>query len=149
MRMAITRFEPFRELAAVQARLNRIFSEPYEPGDDTLVRADWVPAVDVFETEQHELVLKAELPGVKKDAIDLKVENNVLTIRGERTRDVEVKQEAYHRVERTHGAFARSFTLPNTVSADGIKAEFKDGVLTVTLPAREEAKPRQVQIAVS
>ena len=149
MRVAINRFEPFRELAAVQARLNRIFSEPYEQNDDTLTRADWVPAVDAYETEQHELVLKAELAGVKREDIDLKVENNVLTIRGERTRDVEVKQEAYHRVERTHGAFARSFTLPNTVSADGIKAEFKDGVLTVTLPAREEAKPRQVQIAVS
>jgi len=149
MRMAITRFEPFRELAAVQARLNRIFSEPYEAGDDTLVRADWVPAVDVYETEQHALVLTAELPGVKKEDIDLKVENNVLTIRGERKRDVEVKQDAYHRVERTYGTFARSFTLPNTVSADGIKAEFKDGILTVTLPAREEAKPRQVQIAVN
>jgi HSP20 family protein len=148
MRMAITRFEPFRELAAVQARLNRIFNEPYEPGDDTLARADWVPAVDVFENAQHELVLKADLPGVKKEEIDLKVENNTLTIRGERKREAEVKEEGYHRVERTSGAFARSFTLPQTVSAEGIKAEFKDGVLTVTLPAREEAKPRQVQINV-
>ena len=87
MRVAINRFEPFRELAAVQARLNRIFNEPYEQGDDTLTRADWVPAVDVFETDQHELVLKAELPGVKREDIDLKVENNVLTIRGERKRD--------------------------------------------------------------
>jgi HSP20 family protein len=147
--MAITRFEPFRELAAVQARLNRIFNEPYEPGDDTLVRADWVPAVDVFETAQHELVLKAELPGVKREDIDLKVENNILTIRGQRQRDAEVKEDAYHRIERSYGSFARSFTLPNTVSADGIKAEFKDGVLTVTLPAREEAKPRQVQISIN
>lgn len=149
MRVAINRFEPFRELAAVQARLNRIFNEPYESGDDALVRADWTPAVDVYETPQHELVLKAELPGVKREAIDLKVENNTLTIRGERTRDAEVKQDAYHRVERTYGAFARTFALPSTVSTDGIKAEFKDGVLTVTLPAREEAKPRQVQIAVN
>jgi HSP20 family protein len=148
MRMAITRFEPFRELAAVQARLNRIFNEPYEPGDDTLVRADWTPAVDAFETAQHELVLKADLPGVKKEDIDLKVENSTLTIRGERKRETEVKEDGYHRVERTYGNFARSFTLPQTVSAEGIKAEFKDGVLTVTLPAREEAKPRQVQINV-
>ena len=149
MRMAITRFEPFRELAAVQARLNRIFSEPYEANDDTLARADWVPSVDVYESEQHELVLKAELPGIKREDIDLKVENNVLTIRGERKRDAEIKPEAFHRVERAYGAFARSFTLPQTVNAEGVKAEFKDGVLTVVLPAREEAKPRQVQIAIN
>jgi HSP20 family protein len=149
MRVAINRFEPFRELAAVQARLNRIFSEPYENGDDALVRADWTPAVDVYETPQHELVLKAELPGVKKEDIDLKVENNTLTIRGERKRDAEVKQDAYHRIERTYGAFVRTFALPPTVSTDGIKAEFKDGVLAVVLPAREEAKPRQVQITVN
>ena len=108
-----------------------------------------MPAVDVFETEQHELVLKAELPGIKSEDIDLKVENNVLTIRGERKRDAEIKQDAYQRVERTYGAFARSFTLPSTVSPEGVKAEFKDGVLTVVLPAREEAKPRQVQIAIN
>jgi HSP20 family protein len=148
MRVAINRFEPFRELA-VQARLIRIFSEPYENGDDALVRADWTPAVDVYETPQHELVLKAELPGVKKEDIDLKVENNTLTIRGERKRDAEVKQDAYHRIERTYGAFVRTFALPPTVSTDGIKAEFKDGVLAVVLPAREEAKPRQVQITVN
>jgi HSP20 family protein len=149
MRVAINRFEPFRELAAVQARLNRIFSEPYEQGDDALTRADWVPAVDVFETEQHELVVKAELPGIKREDIDLKVENNVLTIRGERKRDAEIKQDAYQRVERTYGAFARSFTLPSTVNPEAVKAEFKDGVLTIVLPAREEAKPRQVQIAIN
>ena len=149
MRMAITRFEPFRELAAVQARLNRIFSEPYEAGDDTLTRTDWVPAVDAFESEQHELVLKAELPGVKREDIDLKVENNVLTIRGERKRDVEVKPDAYQRVERAYGSFTRSFTLPSTVNPNGVKAELKDGVLTIVLPAREETKPRQVQIAIN
>jgi HSP20 family protein len=108
-----------------------------------------VPSVDVFENEQHELVLKAELPGIKREDIDLKVENNVLTIRGERKRDAEIKQDGFHRVERTYGAFARSFTLPPTVNAEGVKAEFKDGVLTVVLPAREEAKPRQVQIAIN
>jgi HSP20 family protein len=149
MRVAINRFEPFRELAAVQARLNRIFNEPYENGDDALVRADWAPAVDVYETPEHALVLKAELPGVRREDIDLKIENNTLTIRGERKRDAEAKQDAYHRVERTYGSFARSFSLPQTVSTDGVKAEFKDGVLTVTLPAREEAKPRQVQISVN
>ena len=148
MRMAITRFEPFRELAAVQARLNRIFNEPYENGDDTLVRADWVPAVDVVENEHHELVLTAELPGVKKEDIELKVENNTLSIRGERKRAFETKEDGYHRVERAYGSFVRSFTLPQTVSTEGIKADFKDGVLTVTLPAREEAKPRQVTINV-
>jgi HSP20 family protein len=149
MRMAITRFEPFRELAAVQARLNRIFNEPYENGDDALAQSSWVPPVDVFESAQHELVLKAELPGVKKEDIDIKVENNTLTIRGERKRDVETREDGFHRAERAFGSFARSFTLPATVNAEGVKAEYKDGVLTVTLPAREEAKPRQVQIAVN
>ena len=126
-----------------------MFAGFYARPQEDLTRGAWAPAVDIYSNGQHELVLKAELPGIRREDIDLKVENNVLTIRGERKRDVEIKQDAYQRVERTYGAFARSFTLPSTVNPDGVKAEFKDGVLTVVLPAREEAKPRQVQIAIN
>jgi HSP20 family protein len=104
--------------------------------------------VDIFENDKHEIVLRAELPGLKREEIDIRVENNTLTLRGERKRDAEVKQESYHRVERSYGSFSRSFSLPNTVSADKVSATFTDGVLTITLPLREEAKPRQIQVQV-
>jgi HSP20 family protein len=149
MRMAISRFDPFRELAQMQDRINRIFGEQYRGSDDMLNRGDWMPPVDIYETDQHEIVLKAELPGVAREDIDIRVENNTLTIRGERKRQQEAKQENYHRVERLYGGFSRSFSLPSTVNTEQVKAEFRDGVLTVTLPAREEAKPRQIQVAVS
>jgi HSP20 family protein len=136
-------------MAALQQGLGRMLEGFYRRPQEDLNRGAWVPVVDIYSNGQHELVLKAELPGIKREEIDLKVENNVLTIRGERKRDQEIKQDAYQRVERTYGAFARSFTLPSTVNPDGVKAEFKDGVLTVVLPAREEAKPRQVQIAIN
>jgi HSP20 family protein len=104
--------------------------------------------VDIFENEGN-LVLKAELPGIEPKDVDVRVENNVLTLRGERKFENEVKREQYHRVERAYGTFSRSFTLPNVVDTDKIKAEFKDGVLRVTLPQREEAKPKQITIAVT
>ena len=146
MRVAINRFEPFRELAAVQAHLNRIFNEPYAPGDDTLTRADWVPAVDVFETEQHELVIKAELPDVKREDIGVTFENNVLTLKGERKAEQQISRDRFQRVERFQGTFSRSFTLPATVDAGKISATYKDGVLTVRLPQREEAQPKQITV---
>jgi HSP20 family protein len=149
MRMTITRFDPFRELAHMQHRINRIFGNAYRDSDDVLSRGDWMPPVDIFENENHEIVLKAELPGIKREDIDIRVENNLLTIRGERKREHETKDEAYHRVERTYGAFSRSFSLPSSVDTEHVNADFKDGVLTVTLPAREEAKPRQVQVKVN
>ena len=147
--MTIVRLDPSRDLAALQEGMTRVLEGFYRRPQEDLNRGAWVPVVDICSNGQHELVLKAELPGIKREEIDLKVENNVLTIRGERKRDQEIKQDAYQRVERTYGAFARSFTLPSTVNPDGVKAEFKDGVLTVVLPAREEAKPRQVQIAIN
>ena len=104
--------------------------------------------MDIFENEGN-LVLKAELPGIDPKDVDVRVENNVLTLRGERKFESEVKREQYHRVERAYGTFSRSFTLPNVVDTDKIKAEFKDGVLRVTLPQREEAKPKQISIAVT
>jgi HSP20 family protein len=150
--MAIVRWEPFRDLAGVQDRMNRIFDEafrgPRGTEDDWALGGAWAPAVDIYEHEGN-LVLKAELPGIEHKDVDVRVENNVLTLRGERKFDSEVKREEYHRVERAYGTFSRSFTLPNAVDTDKIKAEFKDGVLRVTLPQREEAKPKQISISVT
>lgn len=148
--MAIVRFDPFRELSQMQDRINRIFGDAYRGGDDdSLKRSDWTPAVDIFETSKHEIVINAELPGLKREDIDIRVENNTLTIRGERKHQAEVKQEHYHRVERAYGSFSRSFALPSTVDAEKVAANFLDGVLTITLPMREEAKPRQIQVQVN
>jgi HSP20 family protein len=147
--MAITRFDPFRDLTHMQDRINRIFGEAYRGNDDVLSRGDWMPPVDIFENDQHEIVLKAELPGISREDIDIRVENNLLTIRGERKHEDTVKQDAYHRVERVYGAFSRSFSLPSTVNTEKVTADFKDGVLTVALPAKEEAKPRQIQVKVN
>lgn len=149
--MAIVRWDPFRELAAMQDRINRVFGEVYarRPEDDLMLRGDWIPPVDIYENEKGEIVIKAELPGMTKEEIDLRVENNTLTIRGDRKRQAEVKEEQYHRVERTYGSFTRSFSLPGTVDTARVSADYKDGLLTVSLPLREEAKPRQIQVQVN
>lgn len=149
--MAIVRWDPFRELTTMQDRINRVFGDFYRRGsdDDLTSRGDWVPPVDIFENDKHELVLRAELPGIKREDIDIRVENNVLSIRGERKRESEVSDEQYHRVERCCGTFVRSFSLPSTVDTEKVKADYKDGVLSVTLPTREEAKPKQIQVQVS
>jgi HSP20 family protein len=148
--MNIVRFDPFRDMAALQERVNRIFADAYRRDNDELMtRGAWVPPVDIYETGNHELVLKAELPDVPREDITLRVENNTLTISGERKMDGEIKEEQYHRVERTYGTFSRSFTLPPTVDTGAIGAEYKNGVLTVRLPLREEAKPKQIQVQVS
>src|SRR5687768_141975 len=143
--MAIVRWEPARELASMEIdRLNRMFSDFY---GETFSRG-WVPAVDVYETDQHEVVLKAELPDLKREDISLTFENGVLTLKGERKFEQEVKKENFQRIERRHGAFSRSFTLPNTVDASRISASYKDGVLTVRLPQRAEARPKQIAVNV-
>jgi HSP20 family protein len=151
--MAIVRWEPFRDLVTIQDRMNRIFDDAFRvnrPGteEDWALGGSWAPAVDIFEHEGN-LVLKAELPGIDPKDVDVRVENNTLTLRGERKFESEVKREQYHRVERAYGTFSRSFTLPNMVDTGHIKAEFKEGVLRVTLPQREEAKPKQISIAVT
>ena len=149
--MAITRFDPFRDLAVLQDRMNRLFADSYQgrSGDEALLnRGAWTPAVDIYEIDGG-LVLKAELPDVNRDDIEVNVENNTLTLRGERKFAQEVKQEAFHRIERSYGSFVRQFSLPATVDATKIAAEYKNGVLTVTLPVREEAKPRSVKINVA
>jgi HSP20 family protein len=149
--MAMVRFDPFRELNAMQDRINRIFGDAYRnrQDDDLMTRGEWMPPVDIFENDKGEIVITAELPGVEKNDIDLRVENNTLTIRGERRRNTEVKDDKVHRVERVYGSFSRSFSLPATVDAARVSAEFRDGLLTVLLPVREEAKPRQIQVKVN
>jgi HSP20 family protein len=113
-----------------------------------MTRGDWVPPVDIFETGDHEIVLKAELPGLARNDIDLKIENNMLTIRGERKPLPSVRPEQYHRVERVNGSFSRSFSLPSTIDGERVRAEYRDGVLSIVLPMREEARPRQIQVEV-
>ncbi len=149
--MTMVRFEPYRELASMQDRINRIFGDAFHRryDDDVMQRGDWMPPVDIFENDQQEIVLRAELPGVEKDQIDIRVENNTLTLRGERTRSSEVKDEQYHRVERSYGTFSRSFSLPSRIDTEKVRADFKDGLLTIALPIREEAKPKQIEVGIS
>ena len=150
--MAVVRWEPFRDLVALQDRMNRLFDESYRgrsaSEDDWALGGSWAPAVDIYEKDGN-IVLTAEMPGVDPKEVDIRVENNVLTLRGERKWTNEVTRENYHRVERSYGNFTRSFTLPNVVATDQIKADFKDGMLKLTLPKREEAKPRQISINVA
>jgi HSP20 family protein len=139
-----------RELATMHDRMNRMWSNLYDRGhEDVTSRGTWLPPVDIYESDGHEIVLKAELPGLKREDIDLTVENNTLTIRGERRREDGISEDRYHRMERHEGAFSRSFTLPATVDSSRVKAEYRDGVLTVSLPMREEARPRQIQVQLS
>jgi HSP20 family protein len=144
----IARFDPFRDLSVLQDRVNRLFGDAYS-GREEGVLSNWVPAVDIFENEKKELVLKAELPDVRKEDVSVTVENNTLTLSGERKLDTEVKKEHYHRIERSYGGFTRSFSLPATVDTSKIAAEFKNGLLTVRLPFRDEAKPRAINIDVA
>jgi HSP20 family protein len=149
--MSMVRFDPFREMAQMQDRINRIFGDAYtrRHDDDLTQRGEWFPAVDIYENANQEIVLKAELPGLVREDIDVRVENNTLTLRGERKRDTEVKQEQFHRVERSYGSFSRSFSLPSRIDMEKVRAEFKDGVLAITLPVKAEAKPRQIEVAVN
>ena len=148
--MAIMRWEPIRDLMTTQRGFDRLFKEAFTPffGDTEPSTHTWAPPVDIFETE-NDIVLKAELPGVEPKDVEVKVEDNTLYLKGERKFEKEVANENYHRVERSYGSFARSFTLPNSINTEKVKAEFKDGLLTLTLPKREEAKPRTVKIDVS
>ncbi len=144
----ITRWEPFRGVASLQDQVNRLFNDVFErTGEDSSLSA-WAPAVDIYETE-HELVVKTDLPEVDPKALDIRVENDILTIRGERKFEKKVKEENYLRVERSFGSFGRSFTLANTVNPDAIKAEYENGVLTLSIPKREEAKPKQIKVNVN
>ena len=142
---SITRWDPFQNLASLQDQVNRLFDTSFQGRSDSSALTAWAPAVDIYETE-NELVLKADLPDINEKDLDVRIENNMLTIRGERKFEQKVKEDNYLRIERTYGSFSRSFSLPNTVSTEGIKAEYKNGVLTVELAKRAESKPKQVKV---
>jgi HSP20 family protein len=146
--MAITRWDPFQGISALQQEVNKLFESSFPARGDDSALTTWAPPVDIHETE-NELVLKADLPDVNEKDIDIRVENNMLTIRGERKFEQKVNKENYLRVERVFGAFSRSFGLPTTVNTEGIKAEYKNGVLTIEMPKRAESKPKQVKVNVN
>jgi HSP20 family protein len=147
--MSMTRFDPFREFTTLQDRMNRLFGDVYLRDQDVIQRGNWVPPVDIYETEGHDLVIKAELPDMTREAIEVTVENNTLTLKGTKNPPGDVKEEQFRRSERHYGSFIRSFTLPNTVDSSKVAAEYKNGVLTVKLPYREEAKPRTINVEVA
>ncbi|MCC7008583.1 MAG: Hsp20/alpha crystallin family protein [Acidobacteria bacterium] len=143
--MTLTRWSPVRGVATLEIdRLNRMFEAAFE--GEPLARGGWVPAVDIFETAGKDVVIKAELPEMKREDISITFENNVLTIEGERRFADVSGPEKYHRVERGYGRFRRSFTVPATVEASRVEAAYRDGVLTITLPRRAETKPRQIEV---
>jgi HSP20 family protein len=149
--MAIVRWaDPFREFAQLQNRINRAFSDSYGHPDEGLTSSgSWMPPVDIFQNGEHEIVLKAEVPDMTREDIDITVDNGTLTIKGEKKLLQDVKEEQYHRIERHYGSFSRSFSLPQTVDTTKVGADYKNGVLTVRLPLREEAKPRQIKVDVA
>ena len=145
---AMNRWEqPLRGATTLQDQINRMFSEGVGHAGEESNLTPWAPAVDIYETE-NELVIKADLPDVNPQNLDIRVENNILTIRGERKFESKVKEDNYLRVERAYGSFSRSFSLANSVKTDDIKADYQNGVLTLSLPKREEAKPKQIKVNV-
>ncbi len=145
--MNIVRYDAFRDLRNLQDEMTRLFAgiAPVSADRDDALRGAWSPSVDISENKEN-LVLEAELPGMNRDDFELSIENNVITLKGERKFEKKTDDENYHRVERSYGSFVRSFTLPPTVTAAGANAEFKNGVLRVTLPKREETKARKIEI---
>ena len=144
----LTRWEPFRELNVLQHRMNRLFEEQYGSGqEESLTAGAFAPPVDIYEDE-HSIQLKLEVPGIEEKDLDVRVENNVLTVSGERKFEKEEKEENFRRVERRYGSFSRSFTLPNIVNTEDIKANYENGVLKVQLAKRAEAKPKQIKVSV-
>jgi len=146
--MNLVRFDPYRDLSILHNHVNRLFTDTFSRGFGDEPLQAWAPAVDIFE-RGDDLVMRAEVPGVTKDDLDVGIEGNVLTLRGERERDKGISEENYHRIERTYGSFSRSFTLPNTVDASKIHATFKDGVLEMVLPKAEDAKPKKIEVKVA
>jgi len=148
--MALVRWDPFRDIITLRERMDKMFEDSlarFRMPEEATMPTFWSPSVDIYETDEN-IVLKAELPGVDKKEVSVEVKDNTLILKGERKREKEVKEENYHRVERSFGTFMRSFSLPVTVKQDQVKAKFKDGVLEVTLPKAEEAKPKQVKVEV-
>jgi HSP20 family protein len=153
--MAYVRWDPLGDLTQLQDRINRAFSDAYGRGatgshndEGLMTTGAWAPPVDIYQTDDRELVLKAELPDVSPEDIELTINNDTLTIKGEKRFSEEINEDQFHRIERRYGTFSRSFSLPQTVDATKIAAEHKNGVLTVRLPVRDEAKPRQIKVDV-
>ena len=149
--MAITRWDPFRDFATLQNQMNRLWQEITlargSTGEEFLTSGNFIPPVDIYEDE-HSIVLKLEVPGMNESDLDVRVENSTLTVRGERKFEKEEKEENFHRIERSYGSFARSFTLPNTVDTNSIQAEYVNGILKLSLAKRAEAKPKQIKVNV-
>jgi len=145
----LTRWEPFREFSTLQDRLNRLFRESYGPEgrEESLTTTGFAPPVDVYEDE-HNVTLKIEVPGIDEKDIDVRIESNVLTVHGERKFEKEEKEENFRRVERQYGSFTRTFTLPTTVDAEKVSAQYDKGILKVALPKKAEAKPKQIKVDV-
>lgn len=144
--MNIVKYDPFHDLRSLQDEVNRLFSGTFSRGSqDEVLRGAWSPSVDIFENK-NEIVLEAELPGMNAEDVNISIENNVLTLHGERKFEKKDESDNFHRVERSYGSFTRSFTLPPTVSSENANAEFENGVLRLTLAKREEAKPRRIEI---
>jgi HSP20 family protein len=145
--MPVSRWDPFRDLSVLQERMNRLFEDAGRGyrGDEAAATTTWSPAVDIFETE-NEIMVRAELPGIERKDIVLNLDNNVLTLKGERKFEKETRQENYHRIERSYGAFSRAFSIPAIVEEEKIRAEYKDGILTIALPKKEQVKPKQIKI---
>ena len=148
--MALVRFEPFGGLSAAQSQFDRFLRDAFSPavaGGEASTRT-WAPPVDIYENGDS-LVLKAELPGVNPDDVEIRVEDNTLYLKGDRKFEKEVKEQNYHRIERSYGTFTRTFSLPNSIDADKVGASYKDGILTLTMPKKEEAKPKTIKINVT
>jgi HSP20 family protein len=145
----ITRWDPFREFSTLQDRMNRLFRESYGPEgrEESLTTTTFAPPVDVYEDE-HSVTLKIEVPGIDEKDIDVRIENNVLTVHGERKFEKEEKEENFRRVERQYGSFTRTFTLPTTVDAEKVSANYDKGILKIALPKKAEAKPKQIKVNV-
>jgi HSP20 family protein len=146
--MAITRWDPFREVVALQNRMNSLFGNMNNETESALTTANFVPAVDVYEDEKK-VVLKLEVPGIEEKDLDVSVENNTLTVKGERKFEKEEKEENFHRIERRYGSFYRAFTLPSTVDTEHIAAKYEAGVLKLELTKKPEAQPKQIKVSVA
>ena len=144
--MAITRWDPFREVASLQNRVNALFRD-FNEGESAMTTASFVPAVDIYEDEQK-VVLKLEVPGIEEKDLDVTVENNTLTVKGERKLEKEEKEQNFHRIERRYGSFYRAFTLPTTIDSENVAASYNAGVLKLELKKKPEAQPKQIKVSV-
>ncbi|MFQ5768079.1 MAG: Hsp20/alpha crystallin family protein [Acidobacteriota bacterium] len=149
--MTITRWDPFNDLLRIQKRMNRLFEDSLNQSrdvdDKSMVSGNWSPPVDIYETGEK-VVLVADLPGVRQEDLDIQVESNTLTLRGERRMQKDVNQENYHRIERGYGTFQRSFTLPTNIDQDRIRAEHRHGILEISLPKAEGSRPKKIPVQV-